>query len=330
MTISAFALILGLSALALAAFTQIMTRRIEARYPVLGVLAPVVGGHVHVVIVEAKAPWRGDVVLIHGASGNCADMIGILAPPLSLLGFRVFAVDRPGHGWSSRLAGRAMASPQRQAQVLRAALQNLGVRSALIVGHSLGAVSALALALDAPESVDGLVLLSPVSHPWPGGVSWYYDLAALPLLGAAFCRLFALPGGLMRLNAGVAAVFAPNRVPENFIEATRVPLLLRPAHFEANAQDVAATKKHVTALCRRYREIDAPTNIVSGDHDAIVYTHIHSLGCQRDIKGAALKLLAGVGHSPHHTDPHAVIEAIVDVARRAMRATASSAPPLLS
>ena len=41
----------------------------------------------------------------------------------------------------------------------------------------------------------GLVLLAPATHPWPGGVTWYYDLAARPVVGPLFSWTVALPVG---------------------------------------------------------------------------------------------------------------------------------------
>ncbi len=94
--------------------------------------------------------------------------------------------------------------------------------------------------------------------------------------------------------------------------------MLRPAHFLANAEDVVDLKPFVTAMAPRYGEIKAPTAIVTGDRDGVVYTHIHSLGCARDIPGATLTTLEGVGHSPHHTAPDRVIAAILEAERRAL------------
>ena len=59
--------------------------------------------------------------------------------------------------------------------------------------------------------------------------------------------------------------------------------------------------------------------------DGIVYAHIHSAGCARDIPGATLTTLQGVGHSPHHSAPESVVAAILEVDRRA--AEAQTAPP---
>jgi pimeloyl-ACP methyl ester carboxylesterase len=45
-----------------------------------------------------------------------------------------------------------MWSPQRQADLLRKALETLGMRRPVVVGHSWGTLVALALALDHPEA----------------------------------------------------------------------------------------------------------------------------------------------------------------------------------
>ena len=121
------------------------------------------------------------------------------------------------------------------------------------------------------------------------------------------------------MPGGVRSVFEPGPTPENYIERTRLPLVLRPWHFRANAEDVVDIEGHVAVLSKRYGAIRAPTAIVTGDRDSVVYAHIHSVGSARDIPGRACSVLAGVGHSPHYSAPDAVIEAILEVERRAMR-----------
>jgi pimeloyl-ACP methyl ester carboxylesterase len=304
--------------LALFLFTLVETRRIERRFPPVGELVETGAGAIHVVERAPQGRVRGAALLVHGASGNFADMSVALADPLAALGFRVFSLDRPGHGWSARLPSRA-SSPERQAEALREALARRGVARAIVVVHSLAGVLGLAMALNAPEFVRGLVLLSPVSHPWPGGVAWYYTLTASRTLGPLFRRLVVLPAGLATMRAAVRTVFDPGPTPPDYIDRTRLPLVLRPLHFKANAEDVVDAEAHVAALCPRYGAISAPTAIVTGDCDGVVYAHIHSLGCARDIPGATLRWLAGVGHSPHHSAPESVVAAILEVDARARR-----------
>ena len=302
---------------ALAAFTAVETRRIEARYPPTGERVPVGGGTIHALDRPAEGEERGAVLLIHGASGNAADLFAALAERLSAQGLRVLSLDRPGHGWSDRIGEDAVSSPIVQAGALRRAAEALGVNEAVVAVHSLGGVTGLAMALEHPDFVRALVLIAPVSHPWPGGVAWYYRLGAHPLFGPPFRRLVALPAGMARMRAGVANVFAPNPAPQNFIEATRLPLMLRPLHFRANCEDVAHAEAAVAALSPRYGAIRAPTEIVTGDSDGVVAAHIHSTGCARDIPGARLTTLERVGHSPHHVEPRRIVEIILDAERRA-------------
>jgi pimeloyl-ACP methyl ester carboxylesterase len=101
---------------------------------------------------------------------------------------RVILIDRPGHGWSSRPADASYASPERQAELVANALEQLGVRRAIMVGHSWGGAFATAYALAFPDRTAGLVLLSAVTHPWPGDPGWYNNLALLPVIGPLFLR----------------------------------------------------------------------------------------------------------------------------------------------
>ena len=97
--------------------------------------------------------------------------------------------------------------------------------------------------------------------------------------------------------------------------------MLRPWHFKYNAEDVVDIEAHVAVLSQRYGMIRAPTAVVTGDRDRIVHPGIHAKGCVRDIPGATLKVLEGVGHSPHHGAPESVVEIILQVDRRAREAS---------
>jgi pimeloyl-ACP methyl ester carboxylesterase len=310
--------ILLLVAVALATsvlFTQWEVRQIEARYPPQGQFVDVEGGRIHLVDTKPDKNPVGTVLLIHGASGNEADMRLPLAAGLTARGFRVISVDRPGYGWSARL-GSADSSPARQAILIRAAIEKIGVHDVIVVGHSLAGVMSINLALDHSPFARGLVLLAPVSHPWPGGIAFYYTLTATPVIGPLVTNTIIMPLGLYALDTAIASVFAPQPTPENYRERAGIPLVLRPATFRANSQDIDVIKAFVTREAPRYGNITVPTAIVTGDQDTIVFTHIHSYGSARDIPGATLRVLPGVGHSPHWAQPQAVIDTIAEVAAR--------------
>src|SRR3954462_14653443 len=81
------------------------------------------GERLHVIEAGPKdrAPL-GTVVILHGASGSAAEPFLALGRRLAEH-YRVLAIDRPGHGWSDRIAGKAAASPIRQAALIAEALR---------------------------------------------------------------------------------------------------------------------------------------------------------------------------------------------------------------
>jgi 3-oxoadipate enol-lactonase len=115
-------------------------------------------------------------------------------------GHRVLAYDARGHGRSSAAPEREYGY-QRLAADLRAALNATGIERAIIAGASMGAHTAMRFALDHPERVAALGLITPSYEPtahahadfaaWDalaaglrdGGVDGFvraYDLAAVP------------------------------------------------------------------------------------------------------------------------------------------------------
>jgi pimeloyl-ACP methyl ester carboxylesterase len=308
-------LVVGAVLVCCAAFTAVGVWLIERAHRPAGVFVPVSGGRLHV--VELGPPQGGHdppVVLLHGASGNLEDQRLILGNRLAATR-RVILIDRPGHGFSDRPGGAADASPGRQAFLVAEAIAGLGVARAIIVGHSWSGALAAAYALNYPDRVAGLMLLAPVTHPWPGGISWYNDIAALPVIAQLFARTIVLPLGLCLIGRAVAQVFAPQAAPKRYIRRAASLLVLRPAEFVANAQDLAALKGFVAEQVPRYRAIAAPTVVITGDRDRTVSPKIHARAVAALIPNAKLVELAGVGHMLPHVAPAAIIAAIDDLGR---------------
>jgi pimeloyl-ACP methyl ester carboxylesterase len=304
-----------LFALLLAAATAAGTMAIERSYPPAGRFIEVTGGRLHVVELGPSNAGSPPVVLVHGASGNLHDMRLTLGDRLAAH-HRVIAIDRPGHGWSERTDGDDVPSSARQAALIAQALDRLGVTRAIIVGHSFAGAVVTAFALDHPERVAGLVLLAPVSHPWPTGIAWFYTLTSTPVIGPLFARTIVLPIAFQFLDTFARAVFAPQPMPEGYVRGSALPLLLRPAVFIANARDVARLKQSVTDQAPRYREIAAPTVIVTGERDTIVSPEIHSRALAATLPHAKLIMLPGVGHAVQHVAADVIVAEIDRLARQ--------------
>jgi pimeloyl-ACP methyl ester carboxylesterase len=95
------------------------------------------------------------VVFIHGAQ-NDHSVWALQTRYLAHHGFRVLAVDLPGHG---RSKGAALTTIEAMATWLLAVLDAAGVTNAVLAGHSMGSLIALEAACQAPDRVAGLALL---------------------------------------------------------------------------------------------------------------------------------------------------------------------------
>ncbi|MEM9574578.1 MAG: alpha/beta hydrolase [Pseudomonadota bacterium] len=293
----------------LAGISRIGAWQIERSYPPIGEFKTVNNTKMHYTHIKGGASADlPPIVFIHGASGNLRDQMNIYGKLLKGRSDLIF-LDRPGHGYSTR-GPASNSKPDGQAATIAALLDALSIDKAIIVGHSFGGIVTVSFALNHPEKTAGTVLLSPVSHPWPGGVSWYYELSKVPVLGYLFSETLALPAGLSRLEGGTACVFAPNKPAEKYTENTAVSLVLRPNHFRNNARDVAGLYDYVTETQSRYNEIKTPMIIITGDSDTVVLPNIHSTGLNRDVENTELLWVKNVGHKTDYIVSDLVVAAI--------------------
>ena len=97
---------------------------------------------------------RGKVVLVHGLSAS-SDTWWQVGPALAARGYDVTAVDQAGHG------DHALDGPVHSHILVDAVLAAVPERPQVLVGHSLGAITALALLAREPCWADVVVLEDP-------------------------------------------------------------------------------------------------------------------------------------------------------------------------
>lgn len=280
--------------------------RIEAENPPVGAFVTAKGLRVHhVALGRADAP---PVVLIHGATGNLNDMTFDLGPRLAER-YRVLAFDRPGLGWSERPAREGW-RPAVQAAILREAAARLGAERPVVVGHSWGGAVAAAWALQAPD-IPGAVIVSGATMPWGAGDAWWTPLktsAPAAWLGATALRAAALDDG----GASAAArIFRPEAVPRGYLAHLQPELLLRPASFRHNLEDIERLDGALAAQARDYPELRPRLQILHAEDDGIVSAQVHAQGLAMVAPRIDLALFGKGGHMLHHARPEAV-EAAVD------------------
>ena len=122
------------------------------------------------------------VLFIHGAPSSLSYWKSYLGDSVLLSRATMYAVDRPGYGYSG------LASPMPaiadQAGVIRPILDSLhkAHHPVIVVGVSYGSPIACRLAMDYPELVDGLVLVAPPLGPGMEKLFWFTYPVESPLI----------------------------------------------------------------------------------------------------------------------------------------------------
>ena len=307
----------------LALITQAGVLVLQRSFPAQGRLIEVAGAALHVVELGPRDAAGPPIVMIHGASSNLEAMRRPLGERLAAT-HRVILIDRPGHGWSSR-ARLEDSTPAAQGRMIEQALEKLGVGRAIFVVHSWSGALGARLALDYPDRVAGLVMLAPAAYPFPGGVGWYNNLAATPVIGPLLAYTVTLPLGYLVAERGARGVFLPQLMPENFMRDSATGLLLRPREFLANAWDLVTLRAAMAEQSPRYADIRAPVVIIAGERDKTVSTHIHSQPFAAAVAGAKLIVLPDTGHMIQFAAPDLVIAEIEAMIGKLAPATAAAA-----
>jgi pimeloyl-ACP methyl ester carboxylesterase len=252
------------------------------------------------------------LVLLHGNGVLADDFVhsGILDKAAAH--YRVIAFDRPGFGYSERPRSRVW-TPQAQARLLHHALQQLGVDSAIVAGHSLGTLVALSMALEVPDFVRGIVLLSGYYYP-----SLRVDVPllsgpAIPLVGDVMRYTLSPLAGRLLWRPLKKKMFAPLPVDPRF-DRLDPWMALRPGQLRAAAADTALMVPAALALSKRYGELKVPVAIVAGTQDRVVDFGHNAERLNERVQDSTLQLEPGVGHMTHYADPDKVMAAIDAIA----------------
>jgi pimeloyl-ACP methyl ester carboxylesterase len=276
----------------------------ERRYQPIGHFLDVDGVRLHYI-----ERGQGDaLVLIHGNGTMIQDFtVSGLVDRLAER-YRVIVIDRPGYGYSSR--PRHLWTPRAHARLFQKALTQLGVEKALVYGHSWGTLVAVALALEFPSFVRGLVLGSGYYYPTLRADTFLLSPPAIPVIGDGM-RYTVSPLLARALLPGlIKRVFQPAEVPERFDRLFPKPLMLRPLQLRAAAEDAALMTPSVMELSRNYHELKGPVTIITGADDQIADVRRQSERLHRELPHSEFIALPGLGHMIHHLAPDAVIQEI--------------------
>jgi pimeloyl-ACP methyl ester carboxylesterase len=223
--------------------------------------------------------------------------------------WRVIAFDRPGFGLTSRpltWQGDNPYAPEAQRRLLLELMDELGLREAVLIGNSAGGTLAVEFALEHPERVSALILVSPAIYEGGGAPNWARPLLDLPQmdrLGPLIMRQFGGDPGEAFLRA---AYYDESRLTPEKLAGHRRALR---AHDWDKALWELTKASRAPAVAGRLSELQLPVLVVSGEGDAIVSPEL-SARLARELPNAELVLLANCGHLPQEECPQAFAHAL--------------------
>jgi pimeloyl-ACP methyl ester carboxylesterase len=244
------------------------------------------------------------VVLVHGLGGSATNWVELA--PLLAKRHRVIAPDLPGHGGSEALA--AVAGLDAFADRVAAAVVHEDAGAATVVGHSLGGLVAIRLALRYPELVRSLVLAGSaglsIGRPLRRELLTAFTIIRPGRLAGRYRTLVGRSRLLRRVVFGFVSVADPAGLTDVAVEGFLAGQLLH--------TDTASAWRALREDDPRQElgRIDVPTLVLWGGEDAQLPLD-DAFEYARRLR-APLRTIAGCGHLLIGERPAACAHAIED------------------
>jgi pimeloyl-ACP methyl ester carboxylesterase len=244
------------------------------------------------------------LVLIHGLAGSTHWWDSVV--PMLDKSYHVIRIDLLGHGLSAKPAGGGYAITE-QARRAGEALDRLGVKHAMVVGHSTGGLVATALA----EQRRGMVLALALIDTGPrmnafisqGLVS---QLLPVPVIGQLLWR-FRTDGVIRQ---GLGSAFLPGfKIPQQLVNDVR-GMTYHSLIATSQASDDYINQR---AIPDRLQALGKPLLVIFGEQDQ--RWESSSAAEYRAVPGARVVLLPGIGHSPMLEAPSQTAALLLALAR---------------
>lgn len=243
--------------------------------------------------VEQGWPGGTPVVLLHGVTDSWRSFEPLL--PYLPTSLHVFALTQRGHGDSDRPEDGY--TFDQMAEDVAQFMDAIGLRSAVVAGHSMGASVAQRFAISHPDRVRALVLLASFASMRDNPGVHEYTASVIAPLGDI------VPVDVARefQETTLARPIPPAMLDVFVQESLKVPARIWKVTFEGFLE---------SDLSKDYNKIKAPTLILWGDQD------VFCLRSDQDtllsgIGDARIIVYPGVGHAVHWEQPERVAKDIV-------------------
>lgn len=208
--------------------------------------------------------------------------------------FTIYSVDMMGHGLSQKKFEKSiLLTPENQSSWILKFMDEVGIESANVVGHSMGGETAARLASKAPERVDKLVLIDAIGiKENPKLIPWYAKVAKntfLVNLAPSFFTKGSVSFFTNRLMKG-----EKTKVPDWFVEEV---VLQNTNNKDDSKALLKATKEGLFKefIEEKAANIKAPVLCIWGTDDKVVPMELGKKYISL-INGSKLEIVDGAGH----------------------------------
>ncbi|MBR0916068.1 alpha/beta fold hydrolase [Bradyrhizobium japonicum] len=285
-----------------------LAKKAQRDNPPTGRFLEVDGVRIHYVERGVGRP----LVLFHGNGSMIQDFDSSGLIELAAENYRVIVFDRPGYGHSGR-PRNVVWTPAAQAELFFEALQQLGVHSALVFGHSWGASVAVSLALKHPQFVEALILASGYYFPTPRVDFLAMSAPAIPGFGDVVSYTVSPIVSRMVWPLLLKVIFGPRSVPTKF-DGFPKEMAVRPSQIHASAAESAMMIPNALAASGEYGNLKMPVIIIAGVDDRLIDTDQQSGRLHEEVRHSKMHRVPGTGHMVHQSATSSVMSAINEAA----------------
>lgn len=276
----------------------------QLKYP-LSQFAEINGVNIH--YEEISGPGE-NIILLHGFGSSTYTWHKVM-DPLSKYG-TVFAYDRPAFGLTERVipGDDVSYNPYTfayQTELLIRLMDENNIDQAILVGNSAGGTVALQAALDYPERIKSLILISPAVYSSGGAPKWIKPLLSTPQLdrlGPVFVRSIRDRGmDLLKM-----AWHDETKLTEQDIENYQKPLQVE--NWDIGLWEFTKSNGEAN-ISSKLNQLDLPILVITGDDDRIVPT-ADSIRLADELPNAQLIVIENCGHVSQEECPVQFLKAV--------------------